>query len=72
METVNGERELIVRDVTQLRLRLTICLIAILSLACNRKTSETYTDHPRLVPNVVLRDITFHSSSLNRETPYPS
>ena len=70
METVNDERELIVRGITQLRLRLTICLIAILSLACNRKTSETYTDHPRLVPNVVLRDITFHSCSLNREMPY--
>lgn len=70
MGTVKSEPWLIVRGVTQLRLRAAICLIAIFSLACNRRISETYTDHPRLVPNVVLRDVTFHSASLNRDMPY--
>src|ERR1700752_3292643 len=70
MGTVNVDRGLSGRGITQSRLRSAICLIAIFSLACNRKTSEAYADHPRLVANVVLRDVTFHSSSLNREMPY--
>ena len=38
-------------------------------LSCKGKTTETV-DHPRLSPNVVLRDVVFHSPALGREMQY--
>ena len=58
------------RGVAPLRLRLAICVATISFIACNRRTSEIYTDHPRVSPKVALRDITFHSASLNRQMTY--
>jgi len=54
--------------------RFTLCvflglLLLILLAACN-KESKPILDRPRLVPGVVLRDVTFHSASLNRDMPY--
>ena len=54
--------------------RFTLCaflclLVLILLPACN-KESKPILDRPRLVPGVVLRDVTLHSASLNREMPY--
>jgi len=37
--------------------------------ACH-KNSEQVSDHPRLTPKVVLRDVSFHSAALNREMSY--
>jgi putative tributyrin esterase len=49
-------------------------VLAILALfllpGCKTKGSESQPDHPRLTPNVVLRDATFHSAALNREMQY--
>lgn len=48
-----------------------ILAIALLLLAsCSRKETEPPPDHPRLTPNVVLRDVVFHSAALNRNMPY--
>jgi S-formylglutathione hydrolase FrmB len=41
----------------------------ILLTACSRKT-EVPVDHPRLSANVTMRDVTFHSTALNRDMPY--
>jgi S-formylglutathione hydrolase FrmB len=49
---------------------MTIFVVAISFVACNRKSSEPLTDHPRLAPGVVLRDVRFHSAAMNREMPY--
>jgi len=38
--------------------------------ACEKKTTPPPPDHPRLTPNVTLRDITFHSTALDRDRPY--
>jgi putative tributyrin esterase len=44
---------------------------AILILTQGCKTKEALPpDHPRLTPNVILRDVTFHSAALNRYMPY--
>ena len=46
-------------------------LIVILSLlfsACGRR--QVPPDRPRLIPTVVLRDLTFHSAALNRDMQY--
>ena len=46
-------------------------LAAILILAQSCKTKEALPpDHPRLTPNVILRDVTFRSAALNRDMPY--
>jgi putative tributyrin esterase len=37
---------------------------------CKKNEAAPQLDHPRLTPNVVLRDVTFHSSALNRDMPY--
>jgi putative tributyrin esterase len=37
---------------------------------CTTKTPPPAPDHPRLTPNVILRDITFHSTALDRDMPY--
>jgi putative tributyrin esterase len=47
-----------------------VFLAAILLLSTSCRKEDAATDHPRLTPNVVLRDITFHSAALNRDMPY--
>jgi putative tributyrin esterase len=42
----------------------------LLSVGCSRKEPEPPPGHPRLTPNVVLRDVTFHSAALKRDMPY--
>ena len=44
-------------------------LAAILLAGCSRSQPPKL-DHPRLTPSVVLRDVSFHSVSLNRDMPY--
>jgi S-formylglutathione hydrolase FrmB len=39
------------------------------STGCRKQPAEA-PDHPRLTPNVILRDVTFRSAALNRDMPY--
>ena len=41
-----------------------------LSTACRKDQKGSFTDHPRLTPKVTLQDLTFHSSSLDRDMQY--
>lgn len=50
--------------------RTLLCLFVVLCLASCHRVQQPPTDHPRLTPNVTLRDITFHSSSLDRAAIY--
>ena len=53
------------------KLALVLCTLLALTSACRKaERDSSYTDHPRLTPKVVLRDVTFHSASLNRDMPY--
>jgi len=53
------------------KLALVLCTVLALTSACHKAERESsYPDHPRLTPKVVLRDVTFHSASLNRDMPY--
>jgi putative tributyrin esterase len=70
METVRIQQRRIAQGRTRLRIAITVGAVAVFSPACNRKSSEPFPDHPRIVQNVGLRDVTFHSSSLNREMTY--
>jgi putative tributyrin esterase len=45
-------------------------VILLLSLGCRTKDQAQQPDHPRLTPNVVLHDVTFHSAALNRNMQY--
>jgi S-formylglutathione hydrolase FrmB len=47
-----------------------LCALSLLTSACNRKKQEEALDHPRLTPNVAMRDITFHSTALDRDMQY--
>ena len=49
-----------------------ILLVAILFLTagCSKKDAAPPLDHPRLTPNVVLRDVTFRSAALGRDMRY--
>lgn len=47
---------------------LGVCLA--LSIACRRNDTSSTSDHPRLTPNVSLRDVTFRSSALGRAIQY--
>jgi len=47
-----------------------LILIVVLLLAGCKRKDDPQPDHPRLTPNVVLRDVTFHSASLNRDMQY--
>jgi putative tributyrin esterase len=38
--------------------------------ACSRKKSDAPADHPRLTPDVTMRDVIFHSAALDRDMPY--
>lgn len=44
--------------------------ILLLSAACERRQAAERLDRPRLTPNVVCRDIMFHSAALNRDIEY--
>jgi putative tributyrin esterase len=52
------------------RLALLPIALLILTVACYEKSAPPLTDHPRLTPNVRLQDVTFHSTSLQRDMPY--
>jgi putative tributyrin esterase len=53
------------------KLVLVFCTLLALTSACRKAERESsYPDHPRLTPNVVMRDVIFHSPSLNREVSY--
>jgi putative tributyrin esterase len=47
-----------------------LCAISLLLSVCNRKKQEAQPDHPRLTPNVAMRDVTFRSAALNRDMQY--
>jgi len=49
---------------------LILAAFLFLCAACSRKAEPEAPDHPRLTPNVTLRDITFRSAALNRDMPY--
>src|SRR5438445_6317543 len=50
----------------------TVVCYTVLTFAagCHREKQETFVDHPRLTPLVTMHDVTFHSSALQRDTPY--
>jgi putative tributyrin esterase len=53
------------------KLAVALCALLALLSACRKTERESaYPDRPRLTSNVVIRDITFHSASLNRDMPY--
>lgn len=53
------------------KLALVLCTLLALTSACRKaERDSSYTDHPRLTPNVVIHDVTFQSASLNREVSY--
>lgn len=47
-----------------------VWLAAVSLIACNRVDKQAPLDNPRLPPSVSLRDVTFHSTALNRDMPY--
>lgn len=69
METIDRRHGRIVQNVTKSFLAITVGTVVV-SLACNRKSSEPAPDRPRLAANVVLHDVRFHSAAMNREMPY--
>jgi putative tributyrin esterase len=53
------------------KLAVGLCALLALTSACRKAERESsYPDRPRLTPNVAMRDVTFHSASLNRDMPY--
>ena len=50
----------------------TVVCSAVLTFAagCHREKQEPLVDHPRLTPQVTMHDVTFHTSALQRNTPY--
>jgi S-formylglutathione hydrolase FrmB len=53
------------------KLALVLCASLALTSACRKaERGSSYPDHPRLTANVVMRDVTFHSASLNRDMQY--
>jgi putative tributyrin esterase len=50
--------------------RVMLTAILLLSTSCRKKEPAPPPDHPRLTPDVVLRDITFRSAALNRDMQY--
>jgi len=47
-----------------------LCLTFGLSIGCNREKKEAFTEHPRLSAQVVMQDVTFRSSALQRDMQY--
>jgi len=48
----------------------TLCVFSLFLAACNRTEQEAQPDHPRLTPNVTMRDVAFRSAALNRDMQY--
>ena len=46
------------------------CTALIFAAGCHREKQEPLVDHPRLTPQVTMHDVTFHTSALQRNTPY--
>jgi S-formylglutathione hydrolase FrmB len=57
------------RTASHRRSRLVITLVLLLAAGCRKKEAQQ-PDHPRLTPNVILRDVTFRSASLGRDMQY--
>jgi putative tributyrin esterase len=49
-----------------------LCLLGVVlvAVACSSKKPQGHPDRPRLTPKVVMRDVSFHSSALNRDMQY--
>jgi putative tributyrin esterase len=47
-----------------------LAAILLVLTSCKKKEPAPQPDHPRLTPNVVLRDVTFRSVALNRDMQY--
>ena len=47
-----------------------LAVILLFYAGCKKKGIPAQPDHPRLTANVILRDVTFHSASLNRDMQY--
>jgi putative tributyrin esterase len=62
--------QLLTRKGSSLRNAAFVCLTIALWTACNRNETAVPPDHPRLTPNVVMRDVTFHSAALSRDAQY--
>lgn len=52
------------------RVQSLLAAVSILSASCGHNEPPEKPDHPRLTPNVTLRDVSFRSASLNRDMPY--
>jgi putative tributyrin esterase len=50
--------------------RVLLTVILLLSAGCKKQQGAPQPDHPRLTPNMILRDVTFHSAALNRDMQY--
>ena len=49
---------------------LLLCSVLGIASGCHKGNDHTFSDHARLTPKVVLRDVSFHSAALNREMTY--
>ena len=47
-----------------------LCALLTLATACEKKREEFFSDRPRSTQQVVVHDVTFHSSALNRDMVY--
>ena len=47
-----------------------LAVILLFCAGCKKKEASAQPDHPRLTANVIMRDLTFHSASLNRDMQY--
>jgi S-formylglutathione hydrolase FrmB len=45
-------------------------LVLLLLASCTHREAPPAADHPRLTPDVIMRDISFHSTALNRDMLY--
>ena len=59
-----------IRTVTHLRLGSVLVTFLLLPAGCRKNEATQQPDHPRVTPNVVLRDVTFRSAALNRDMQY--
>jgi S-formylglutathione hydrolase FrmB len=65
MWTENHRRSFSVRSVS-----VVLAATVFFWTGCKKKEGPAQSDHPRLTANVILRDVTFHSASLNRDMQY--
>jgi putative tributyrin esterase len=47
-----------------------LCAVLLFLASCSKKAEEAQLDSPRLTPNVMMIDVRFHSTALNRDMPY--